>query len=211
MKKKLIVVVLAVTVIASAAIGATLAYFFDSKEATNTFTVGNVQIRLDEPAWVASGQGDAPEVYPGEPLAKDPKVTNIGANPCVVRLKVTMPTLPAGQGEVKIRTNGVIDAYDSTNWYKDGDYYYYLKPLKGTADAGKNPELGTETSALFDHIVMPKELTNSLSLKGYGVIVTAEAIQAQGIFPSWSTIKNGIDPTTELSAVKTMFQNAFGH
>lgn len=209
MKKKTFVLLLAVAVITSLAIGATLAYFSAKDAKTNTFTVGNVQIRLDEPAWKASGALDAPEVYPGEPLAKDPRVTNIGDNPCVVRIKVTMPALPAGQGEVKIRTNGVIDAYDSANWYKDGDYYYYLKPLKGTADGGNNPHLSDVTTALFDHIVMPKELKNDLALTPYNVVVTAEAVQAQGIFPSWSKISDGIDPATELAAVKTMFTNAF--
>lgn len=211
MKKKTFVLLLAVTMIASLLIGATLAYFSAQDEKTNTFTVGNVSIKLHEPAWFADPGGlkDSPEVYPGEPLAKDPYVENTGANPCVVRIKVTMPDLPEGQGEVKIRKNGVIGAYDNVNWYKDGDYYYYLYPLKGTADAGNNPQLSNITSKLFDHIVMPKELTNDFDLTEYDVIVTAEAVQAQGIFPSWSRIKDGI-ALSDLPTVITMFENAFG-
>ena len=48
MKKKIIAVCLIVALAATAVIGGTLAYFTDTKEATNTFTVGGVKIELIE-------------------------------------------------------------------------------------------------------------------------------------------------------------------
>ena len=48
MKKKLLVLSLCVALAAIAIAGASLAYFTDTKSATNTFTVGNVKIDLIE-------------------------------------------------------------------------------------------------------------------------------------------------------------------
>lgn len=48
MKKKITAICLCVTMLAIAIVGASLAYFTDTKDATNTFTVGNVKIKLIE-------------------------------------------------------------------------------------------------------------------------------------------------------------------
>ena len=48
MKKKIIALCLVVALAATAVIGGTLAYFTDTDEETNTFTMGNVQIDLKE-------------------------------------------------------------------------------------------------------------------------------------------------------------------
>lgn len=48
MKKKLTAIFLCVALVAIAIVGASLAYFTDTKTATNTFTVGNVKIQLLE-------------------------------------------------------------------------------------------------------------------------------------------------------------------
>ena len=48
MKKKIVAIILAVALIAVAAVSASLAYLTDTANATNTFTVGDVKIRLIE-------------------------------------------------------------------------------------------------------------------------------------------------------------------
>ena len=48
MKKKVLALSLCVVMLAIAIVGGTLAYFTDTKSATNTFTVGNVEIELIE-------------------------------------------------------------------------------------------------------------------------------------------------------------------
>ncbi len=48
MKKKITAIFLCVALLAIAIVGASLAYFTDTKTATNTFTVGNVKIKLLE-------------------------------------------------------------------------------------------------------------------------------------------------------------------
>lgn len=61
MKKKLLLFALVIAMAAIAIVGGTLAYFTDTKEATNTFTVGNVKIDLIESQYhrVNAGKGNA--------------------------------------------------------------------------------------------------------------------------------------------------------
>ena len=55
MKKKILAVCLCLALAAVAVVGASLAYFTDSKSATNTFTVGNVDIELIESRYHREG------------------------------------------------------------------------------------------------------------------------------------------------------------
>ena len=59
MKKKLLVLSLCVALAAIAIAGASLAYFTDTKSATNTFTVGNVKIDLIESRFHRQGSGSS--------------------------------------------------------------------------------------------------------------------------------------------------------
>lgn len=69
MKKKLTAIFLCVALAAIAIVGASLAYFTDTKSATNTFTVGNVKIQLlesslhRENAGVANGGTSSSELW----------------------------------------------------------------------------------------------------------------------------------------------------
>ena len=179
MKKKLTAIALVICLVAVALVGGSLAYFTDNDDATNTFTVGNVSIDLTEPKWDASGSQDAPEVYPGEALAKDPTVTNDGANPCFVRISVTGLDCLDPAGMITYRTDYVADKLGD-NWVKHTDgYYYYTKVLAA----------GETTDALFDQIVIPTDLTNGDGTTRYDIDVFAEAVQAQGARPSWSAVQ----------------------
>ncbi len=195
MKKKLVAGGLVAALAATAIGGATLAYFVDDDSKDNTFTVGNVQIDLTEPKWDATGSEEAKEAYPGEALAKDPTVTNTGANPCVVRIAVEWDDTI---GEMEYRTNYVPNALGE-GWVDGGDgYFYYTKVLDN----------GIATTALFDQIVVPTSLTNDDAQTEYNVKVTAYAVQAQGIFPSYATIADGIS-ADELPTVQAFFETAF--
>ena len=59
MKKKLAAIFLCVALVAIAIVGASLAYFTDTKSATNTFTVGNVKIDLIESKFHREGNGNS--------------------------------------------------------------------------------------------------------------------------------------------------------
>lgn len=68
MKKKLIAIFLCVALAAVAVVGASLAYFTDKDSKTNTFTVGKVDITLDE-TFV-----DGSKLMPGIDVNKDVKI-----------------------------------------------------------------------------------------------------------------------------------------
>lgn len=177
MKKKIATGALLVAFGATAVTGATLAYFTDTDQADNTFTVGNVSIDLTEPSWEGSGSVDAPEAYPGEALAKDPTVTNDGANPAFVRIAVTGWDSLTPAGNITYRTD-----YETgklgTDWVEYDGYYYYTKVL----------EVGATTDALFDQIVIPTDVTNGYDGQ-YTLNVKAEAVQAQGAKASWVDVQ----------------------
>lgn len=200
MKKRTIIFILAVAVIAAATIGATLAYFTDKEEANNIFTIGNVNIELTEPNWAE----EVSSVYPGQVLDKDPMVTNIGANPCIVRIKVLWPTLPGDNiPNIGYRT-GDLDSMLGDSWKDGGDgYFYYLEPLLPEPDA-TYPDLGIVTTPLFEQVVIPTELVNGDGDTMYRIDVMAEAVQAQGILPDYNDLLDGISDA-ELIAIKVIF------
>ncbi len=112
MKKKLTLVVTCIVLVAAMVIGGTLAYFTDTKNATNTFTVGNVKIDLIEQQRgenglvpfeqgkklypiVGSAQGEKDEY--GMPIAKnyvDKMVTieNTGSEKAYIRAYFAIPS-----------------------------------------------------------------------------------------------------------------------
>ena len=112
MKKKLTAIFLCVALVAIAIVGASLAYFTDTDQATNTFAVGNVKIELIEQQRgenglvpfeqnkklypiVGSAQGDKDEY--GMPIAKnyvDKMVTikNTGSEKAYIRAYFAIPS-----------------------------------------------------------------------------------------------------------------------
>lgn len=179
MKKKILAACLVICLLATAVIGTTLAYFTDNDAKINTFTVGNVDIRLEEPNWDASGSVDAPAVYPGEPLAKDPTVTNDGKNPCFVRIKVEGLDCLGEAGMITYRTD-YVEGKLGAGWVDGADGYFYYEGVLA---------VGQTTDALFDQIVIPTGLTNGNGEDKMNVVVTAEAIQAQGAKPRWTEVE----------------------
>ena len=73
MKKKIVAICLCVALLAIAIVGATLAYFTDTKSATNTFTVGNVKIDLIESRFHREGNDNS-----GDTSIPDPTQTASG-------------------------------------------------------------------------------------------------------------------------------------
>lgn len=86
MKKKILSLCLVIALLAVSIAGASLAYFTDTQEADNVFTMGDVDIELDEPEWDPDPDGD---FNPGVEYDKDPYVKNVGDTDVWVRLKVT--------------------------------------------------------------------------------------------------------------------------
>lgn len=93
MKKKLTAVALVVCMLAIMLVGASLAYFTDKDEATNTFTMGKVDIELTEPSWDALNKEEdgSLKIFPGVTYAKDPTITVAeGSEDCYLIATVTI-------------------------------------------------------------------------------------------------------------------------
>ena len=136
MKKKLTLVVTCIVLVAAMVIGGTLAYFTDTKSAENTFTIGNVMIKLDEAVvtkngdkWTASETerttvGNAyGAAYPGAEMPKDPTVHNVGENAAYIRAKVTMTDA--------LNTLAVMFPAPAAGTTFNDQYIGYLKQLVG--------------------------------------------------------------------------------
>jgi len=96
MKKKIIAALAMVLIVAMAIVG-TYAYLTDTDKVTNTFTVGNVDIKLDEAPVDANGakttgdrvNANSYKLIPGHSYDKDPTVTVLkGSEACWVFVKV---------------------------------------------------------------------------------------------------------------------------
>ncbi len=181
MKKQVLAGALAASIAAVAIAGASLAYFTDEKAADNTFTVGNVKIELTEPSWnngtdLGGFEVEAEDLYPGEAVAKDPTVKNVGANPAFVRIKVDMAE------DVKNVISFRTDYQDgiSSDWEEYNGYYYH----KGVLAVDET------TDALFDQIVLSTSVENDQLVGTQNINVTAQAVQAQGAQTKWADVEN---------------------
>lgn len=101
MKKKITALCLCISLIAIAVIGGTMAYFTDTDEETNTFTVGNVKIELVEKNEDGTPFTQNQILMPGEEngIVKDVSVKNIGAQDAYMWVEIWMPkALDGGNG-----------------------------------------------------------------------------------------------------------------
>lgn len=202
-KKRFVAILLCVTLVALAAIGATFAYLTDTKTVNNTFTMGNVAIKLDETN-VNDPTGDREtsneyNVYPGAVVKKDPIVHNTGKNAAYIRATINvenwMNNCAAYYPEFGI-------AYPSAGYEQS---LLLLVDALGEGwsivgvETGKPFELGNfsakfilkydgtlasgaDTTAMFNNVKVPAGIKNG---NDFGAItVVAQAIQADG-FDTW--------------------------
>lgn len=69
-------------------VGGVSAYLTDYDKAVNQFTVGKVDIELEEPNWKPE---DHTKIEPGKDINKDPQIKNTGINDAFVYLEVSVP------------------------------------------------------------------------------------------------------------------------
>lgn len=204
-KKRFVAILLCVTLVALAAIGATFAYLTDTKTVDNTFTMGNVKITLDETdiknptgARVTSNEYN---VYPGAVVTKDPIVHNTGKNAAYIRATVNVSNWM-----------NLCAAYypDFKETFPNDGYKAALNLLVGElgegwsvvgVEAGDTFTIGqfdakfilkydgalasgADTTAMFQTVTIPAGIDNANTDSFKEVKVVAQAIQADG-FDTW--------------------------
>ena len=199
MKKKILVACLCVALAVLTIAGTTLAYLTSHDQVTNTFTVGNVQIKLDEAKANTDGslvpnadrvKANSYKLIPGHTYNKDPMVTVLkGSESSYIKMTVTFSK--AVELDDIFKPNGadltsIFTGYNAANWIAKGNtedttantrtYEFWYK------EAVAAPTADVALDALFDQIKAPDSLTNSdlNNLKDLKITVNAYAIQADG-------------------------------
>ncbi len=182
MKKKILSLALVAILALTAIIGGTLAYFTDNEKATNTFTLGNVNIELDESAWQTPKN-----VVPGVRYAKNPEVKNVGKNPAWIRMDVILSDAAEFKRVASKYSIITLDRIFETNadfndkWELAGvtedttadtlTYSYYYRELL---------EPDVSTGALFNAVTIPAAFNNAdmASIRDdFTITIKAHAIQ----------------------------------
>lgn len=194
-KKKLLVLLTSLTLVAVVGIGATLAYFTDSDAATNVITMGHVDVDLEEPNFDPDDDDDTIEdVTPGQEIVKDPTIKVVeGSEDAYIRAKIELSSnLNAEQAKELMNGIKIKDG-----WYLSADGYYYYNEVvtSETKTERKYPtEDGYATEevdgvVLFDIVSIPETWGNEVADMTFKIIVSAEAIQADNFEP---TVENGM-------------------
>lgn len=208
-KKRFVAILLCVTLVALAAIGATFAYLTDTKTVNNTFTMGNVAIKLDESKVDQNGnavEGDRVtsntyNVYPGAEVTKDPIVHNTGKNAAYIRATVNVSNwmnlcaayypdfkYTFGQEGYKAALNllvGELGEGWSVVGVEAGDTFTIGQfDAKFILKYDGKLAANADTTAMFQTVTIPTGIDNVNADSFSGVTVVAQAIQADG-FDTW--------------------------
>ena len=201
-KKKTIIA--AVILLLLFIIGGAIAYFTDTDDATNTFTIGNVEIEVVETAWDALTDtdddgipDDAEDMMPGETVTKDPKIHNLSnTNSAYVFMKVVSPcTVPGNDEENPKPVREMVTYTAKSGWYlmtpsnscTNGTLtrIYAYGSSTAMTELTKNDASATtdETPTLFDSITLNPLLDGSEEdLTGNkNVVITGYGIQKEGL------------------------------
>lgn len=198
--KKAIIAALCAVMLVVGSVAGTMAYLTSTDEVVNTFTVGNVQIKLDEAKANADGtlydngatrvDANSYKLLPGRTYKKDPMVTVLeGSENSYVKMTVTFSKaaeLDAIFTPTGADMTSIFNGYDSTNWIYKGNTkdtgantrtyeFWYKATVAAPAD-------DVALDALFDSITVPGSITNTqlATIKGMTITVNAYAIQADG-------------------------------
>lgn len=198
-RSKALLLTLCAVLLVAATIFGTMAYLTSTDTVTNTFTVGKVNIKLDEAKANPDGslvanadrvKANEYKLLPGHTYNKDPMVTVLsGSESSYVKMTVTFSKAneldaifaPDGADMLKI-----FNGYDADNWIAKGNtkdatantrtYEFWYK------EAVAAPTANVTLDALFDSITVPGEITNEqlATIEGMTITVNAYAIQADG-------------------------------
>ena len=200
MKKSKVLLTLACAVLlVAASVMGTLAYLTSHDKVTNTFSVGQVSIKLDEAAANSDGtlvegaarvHANSYKLMPGHTYNKDPMVTVLkGSEESYIKMTVTFDK--AAELDAIFAPNGadmtsIFEGYDATKWIDKGNTenttantrtceFWYKKTVPA-------PDADVALDALFDKIKVPGAINNKQlkTIEDMTITVNAYAIQADG-------------------------------
>lgn len=190
--KRILLTVVAAILLVVMSVAGTLAYLTSTSEnVVNTFTVGNVAIKLDEAKVTGDGTklesdennrvlANSYKLQPGLTYLKDPTVTVAAdSEDCYVRILVTITDYKAlkaafpaeryadwWQGDMFLLQN-LVEGWDGNVWecvdFNDGTYEFrYTKIVDTATETDNNAVIGDiQLPDLFTAIKMPGDMTNT--------------------------------------------------
>ena len=179
MKKKILVLALAVVFVSLMALGSA-AYFTVEGRATNIITTGTVSLSLDEHLeegkWTEVKDNDVTvawqlkdRVMPGMTVAKKPTLKNDGTQPFFLRAKVQV-TVTNG-GEV-LPSSVVLLQQMPSGWTEQDGWLYYMP--EGSDAVAPGAEV-----VLFDGVKLAEEAGNPYQNSTVTITVQAQAVQVK--------------------------------
>lgn len=191
MKRSFLIIICAVLVLCISAVGAFSFLTSKTEPTINTFSIGNIEIKLIEPKWSAlpdENKNNIPDkaenLSPNETIIKDPTITNVGANSAFVYLKISIPKKAVrymnDSGTIIERNeDNPIELFTyktNTNWVQFmvdnsedcNDYYYYY-------DKALSPN--ETTVALFDSVTFLDVIEGQLEEQRCDIPIVAYGVQ----------------------------------
>lgn len=188
--KKVLLLVLCAVLLVGASVAGTVAYLTSTDTVTNTFTVGKVEITLEEYGINADGSIDKTTTHeeldeillvPGRKIEKNPFIT-VDAESEACWLFVKIENGLEGAGEIKMA-----DGWTAV----DGKNGYYMYNDKATAES--------DPIDVFTAFECSKEIssTDIAAYEGKQIIVTAYAVQAESVdkADAWTALDQHYDLT----------------
>lgn len=159
-----------------------IAYFTDKEQADNVFTVGTVDVTLDEPKWNSKGEHN---ITPGAFYQKDPTVHNVGDTDAYVRIHVRVTDYAAFMAAKPDFDHEDLFMDIGSKWIRvdepkidtAADTIEYIYTYNEILPAGK------DTEPLFSGVTMPSFADAEFTVAtggSFDVTVYADAIQADG-------------------------------
>ena len=199
-KSKILLLTLCAALLVTATILGTLAFLTSRDTVENTFTVGKVEITLDETAVTPDGKAKPGadrvkendyHLIPGMTYTKDPTVTVVkGSEQTYVRMLVTvscMKELDALFAPTGADLLTIFNGYDANTWLYQGvdrdenaNTVTYEFRYKSTVTPTATED--TELEALFDSITVPGAFDGDdmATIANMKITVVGHAIQAAG-------------------------------
>ncbi len=216
--KKVALSLATLSVLGSLAVGGTMAYLTDTEGATNTFTVGKVQIDLEESHYPGNNSENVKNLVPNQEVPKDPVVENTGINDAIVFLTVEVPNdnITVVKADGTKGTKSLTDLFwfksntDKQGSFKNSWNSSWLelsdKEVAATDTAKTHKYVfayktkvakGDKTKALFDKIQLKNVLEGEIDASIQNIVVNAYAIQAAEVLEGESTdLTDTLDAST---------------
>lgn len=209
-RNKILLLALCMAALIAVSVLGTMAYLTSTDKVTNTFTVGKVDITLDEAKVNDAGVAVTPaervkansyKLMPGHSYTKDPTVTvKAGSEKAYIRMIVTAEfDKKLTDEKLAMKLDNIFTGFDEASWKQvkkdvtttgEGENaktkityeYRYIKDNNPNTTFTAEKDKDTALSPLFNNVVIPGEWTNDdlAAIGGVKITIVAEAIQADG-------------------------------